>query len=65
MPDGVKGAQKPPEGAGEPSSFKVRIGSTTYTVVVHFSKTSTETMGDKIMRLIEWEVQDTDVSNKG
>ena len=29
-----------------------RIGGTTYEVVVHFSKTSTETISDKITRLI-------------
>ena len=35
-----------------------RIGSTTYEVSVHFSKTSKETLEDKILRLIESEVQD-------
>jgi len=30
-----------------------RIGSTTYKVSVYFSKTSKETMGDKIIRMIE------------
>jgi len=32
-----------------------RIGSTTYKVSVHFSRTSRETMGDKIIRMIEKE----------
>ena len=32
-----------------------RIGSTTYTVAVHFSETSKETMDDKIVRLIKRE----------
>ena len=35
-----------------PSAFTKRIGSTTYNVSVHFSKTSKETMNDKIIRLI-------------
>ena len=30
-----------------------RIGSTTYKVSVHFSRTSRETMSDKLVRLIE------------
>ena len=30
-----------------------RIGQTTYKVNVHFSRTSRETMNDKIMRLIK------------
>jgi len=30
-----------------------RIGQTTYKVNVHFSKTSRETMNDKILRLIK------------
>lgn len=33
--------------------FTRRIGSTTYRVSVHFSKTSRETMNDKILRLIK------------
>ncbi len=36
--------------------FSRRIGSTTYLVSVHFSKTGKETIEDKIMRLIENEV---------
>ncbi len=35
-----------------PSAFTKRIGSTTYNVSGHFSKTSKETMNDKIIRLI-------------
>ena len=34
-----------------------KIGRTTYVVRVHFSKTSTETMSDKIKRLIKREIQ--------
>lgn len=37
----------------KPLRMTKRIGSTTYKVSVHFSRTSKETMGDKIMRLIE------------
>ena len=35
----------------EPRSFTKRIGSTNYRVSVHFSKTSRETINDKILRL--------------
>jgi hypothetical protein len=42
--------------AAEPATFTKRIGSTTYTVAVHFSKTSKETMGDKILRMIKNDV---------
>jgi hypothetical protein len=34
-----------------------RIGSTTYKVTVHFSKTSRETLDDKLIRLIGNEAQ--------
>ena len=37
--------------------FTKRIGSTTYRVSVHFSKTSRETVNDKILRLIKNEVR--------
>lgn len=36
-----------------PRAFTKRIGSTTYRVSVHFSKTSRETVKDKILRLIK------------
>ena len=39
-----------------PATVLKRIGSTTYVVSVHFSKTSHETMEDKILRLIKREV---------
>ena len=35
-----------------------KIGKTTYKVRVHFSTTSTETMSDKIKRLLKNEIQD-------
>lgn len=40
----------------KPLRMTKRIGSTTYKVNVHFSRTSKETMGDKILRLIENDV---------
>jgi hypothetical protein len=49
----------------EQSSFKTKIGSTTYTVSVHFSRTSKETMQDKILRLIEREAQDRSKPHTG
>ena len=37
----------------QPVKFTEAIGSTTYEVAIHFSKTSKETMNDKIFRLIK------------
>lgn len=37
---------------GSPARFRKKIGSTTYEVLTHFSKTSTETLKDKVKRLI-------------
>lgn len=37
----------------EQGSFTKRIGSTNYRVSVHFSKTSRETINDKILRLVK------------
>lgn len=34
-----------------------KIGKTTYRVTVHFSTTSTETMSDKIKRMLKNEIQ--------
>ena len=36
-----------------------KIGKTTYKVRVHFSDTSTETMSDKIKRMLKNEIQKT------
>jgi len=36
-----------------PLNFKQHIGSTLYTVSVHYSQTSTETAEDKVLRLIK------------
>jgi len=41
----------------EPPQFRKRIGSTDYIVSVHFSRTSKETLEDKIHRLIESEAR--------
>lgn len=41
---------------GEPVKLLRRIGSTTVEVAVHFSNTSNETLEDKLLRLIEREV---------
>ncbi len=40
----------------EPPALVKQIGKTTYKVRVHFSKTSRETMSDKIKRLLRYEV---------
>ena len=42
----------------EPINLTKRIGSTTYVVAVHFSRTSKETLEDKLLRLMEREVKD-------
>ena len=46
-------ADKAVERTDKPLRITKRIGSTTYKVSVHFSKTSKETMDDKLIRLIE------------
>ena len=46
-------ASKAENGKNEPMRLTERIGQTTYKVNVHFSKTSKETIGDKIIRMIE------------
>ncbi|MDR1537536.1 MAG: transposon-encoded TnpW family protein [Clostridiales bacterium] len=40
-----------------PLNLRKRIGSTTYKVSIRFSETATETLEDKILRLIEREAQ--------
>ena len=52
-----KSAAKTPEREGEPVKLLRRIGSTTYTVTVHFSNTERETLEDKLLRLMEREVK--------
>lgn len=43
----------------EVPKFITKVGNTTYEVHVHFSETSTENMNDKILRLIENDVANT------
>jgi len=43
----------------EPVTFSKRIGSTTFVVAVHYSRTSKETIQDKVFRLIESEVRNS------
>jgi hypothetical protein len=43
----------------EPVEFHKRIGSTDYVVSVLFSRTSKETLEDKVSRLIESEVRES------
>ena len=47
--------ERPPR---EPNAFTRRIGSTTYTVGVHFSDTSKDTVNDKIVRLVRREAEE-------
>ena len=42
-----------------PPEFKKKIGGTTYVVAVYFSRTSAETLEDKLLRLIESEVRES------
>ena len=53
----VKASGKKTRRSAEAADFKKRIGSTVYTVSVHFSKTSRETIEDKILRQIESEAR--------
>lgn len=39
-------------------SFSMRMDNTTYTVGIHFSKTSKETLEDKVKRLIQRDMKD-------
>lgn len=48
-------AVPPTQGTDSPALVK-KIGKTTYRVRVHFSDTSTETMSDKIKRMLKNEV---------
>ena len=43
----------------KPPTFSKCIGSTVYTVSVYYSQTSKETAEDKLLRLIENEVQNS------
>lgn len=50
----------PTEGEGPPH-FTKTVGGTTYEVTVHFSKTSKETMADKLLRLIQREAENKEI----
>jgi uncharacterized glyoxalase superfamily metalloenzyme YdcJ len=43
----------------EPPKFQKRIGSTVYRVTAHYSRTSKETIEDKLLRLMESEVRES------
>jgi len=43
--------------ANTPQKLTRKIGSTVYEVSIHFSKTSRETLSDKVMRLIKTETK--------
>ena len=43
--------------ASTAGTFSMRVGNTTYVVGVHFSKTSRDTLEDKVKRLIKDEVK--------
>ena len=47
------GTPTTPAAAPARQGFTRRIGATTYRVAVHFSQTSTETVNDKIIRMIK------------
>ena len=49
-------AAKTPKREGEPVKLLRRIGSTTVEITVHFSNASKETLEDKLLRMIEREV---------
>ena len=50
-------ALKPETVRAEPRILRKRIGSTTIEVSIRFSETSTETMEDKALRLMEREAR--------
>ena len=47
----------PARGPEDAPALVKKIGKTTYKVRVHFSETSTETMSDKIKRMLKNEIQ--------
>ena len=44
--------------SAEPPKYEKRIGSTVFRVTVHFSKKSSDTLEDKLIRLMESEVRE-------
>jgi hypothetical protein len=55
--DKISAVQKPETVRAEPRILRKRIGSTTIEVSIRFSETSTETLEDKLLRLMEREVR--------
>ncbi|MDR1736771.1 MAG: transposon-encoded TnpW family protein [Oscillospiraceae bacterium] len=51
-----KGAAVLPANGGGIPQMTTKVGKTTYDVFIHFSKTSKETLTDKVLRLIRTEV---------
>jgi hypothetical protein len=47
----------PNEASGQPI-LPIRVGKTTYTVRLHFSETSRETMEEKVKKLIRRDIQE-------
>ena len=57
LPNATAGMTFPRPKPDTPPSMVKKIGKTTYKVRVHFSDTSTETMSDKIKRMLREEVR--------
>ena len=53
----VADATTPARAPADAPALVKKIGKTTYKVRVHFSNTSTETMSDKIKRMLKNEIQ--------
>jgi len=53
----IAAAPKPGSLPNKPMMIIKRIGSTTYRVSVHFSRTGQETFSDKIARIIQRDVE--------
>ena len=56
-PDMGASAASTSRNGSEPVKLLRRIGSATIEVTVHFSNTNTETLEDKLLRIIESEVR--------
>lgn len=55
MNEKIMMTQEPKKNDG---SFTMQVGNTTFVVGLHFSKTSKETLEDKMKRLIECDVRE-------
>ena len=45
--------------SAEPLKYDKRIGSTVYRVTAHYSRTSSDTIEDKLIRMMESEVRES------